>query len=105
MKPIKISIKGFNSFIEEQIVDFEELMSKGMFGIFGPTGSGKSTILDAITFALYGKIARESASHSQYININADSAIVAFEFEVATNTRKRYKVIRELKRNKKPLKR
>lgn len=100
MKPIKISIKGFNSFVEEQSVNFEKLMSKGMFGIFGPTGSGKSTILDAITFALYGKIARESSSHSQYININSTSAIVVFEFEIEEATRQRYKITREIKKSK-----
>lgn len=52
MKPISISIKGFNSFLDEQSIDFEELGKMGIFGIFGPTGSGKSSILDAITFAL-----------------------------------------------------
>ena len=69
MKPISISIKGFNSFLDEQSIDFEELGKMGIFGIFGPTGSGKSSILDAITFALYGKIARDNA-REQYININ-----------------------------------
>lgn len=41
MKPIKLKIKGLNSFIEEQTIDFEKLGSRGLFGIFGPTGSGK----------------------------------------------------------------
>ena len=52
MKPIKLVIKGLNSFIEEQTIDFEKLTDRGLFGIFGPTGSGKSTILDGITLAL-----------------------------------------------------
>lgn len=99
MKPIRISIKGFNSFVEEQTIDFEKLSNKGIFGIFGSTGSGKSSILDAMTFALYGKIARES-SHSNYININSDVATVVFEFEVSLSERKRYKIIREIKRDK-----
>ncbi len=100
MKPIKISIKGFNSFIEEQTIDFEKLSSQGLFGIFGPTGSGKSTVLDALTFALYGKIAREASSHTQYINLNAESARVVLEFELSANPRERYKVIREIKKRK-----
>ena len=71
MRPIKIKIRGFNSFLEEQEIDFEKLGKLGIFGIFGPTGSGKSSILDAITFALYGKIARDSSNSAkeQYINI------------------------------------
>lgn len=103
MKPISISIKGLNSFVEEQTIDFEKLSSQGLFGIFGPTGSGKSTVLDAITFALYGQIARESnkKNKSEYINTNLDTARVVFEFEVNSDTSRRYKIIRELKRNKK----
>ena len=101
MKPIRVSIKGFNSFVEEQSIDFERLSAQGLFGIFGPTGSGKSTVLDAITFALYGKIARETGSPSQYININSDVARIVFQFEINTDRRESYKIIRELKRNKK----
>ncbi|MDO4711357.1 MAG: AAA family ATPase [Peptostreptococcaceae bacterium] len=101
MKPISVRIKGLNSFVEEQVVDFEKLCSQGLFGIFGPTGSGKSTVLDAITFALYGKIARETGKHSEYINTNSETARVVFEFEVNAQSSKRYKITRELKRNKK----
>lgn len=101
MKPISITIKGLNSFVEEQTIDFVKLSSQGLFGIFGPTGSGKSTVLDAITFALYGKIARETGSHSQYINTNVDSARVVFEFEVNTDVSNSYKIIREIKKQKK----
>lgn len=101
MKPISISIKGLNSFVEEQTINFEKLSSQGLFGIFGPTGSGKSTVLDAITFALYGKIARETGKHSEYINTSCDTARVVFEFEVNARSSKRYKITRELKRSKK----
>ena len=48
MRPIKLTVKGLNSFIEEQSVDFEKLTDRGLFGIFGPTGSGKSTIAKLI---------------------------------------------------------
>lgn len=79
MKPIKLTIKGLNSFIEEQVIDFKRLTDKGLFGIFGPTGSGKSTILDAMTIALYGNIAREA---KEFINTNCDSLSVSYEFEI-----------------------
>ena len=87
MRPIKLKIKGLNSFIEEQEIDFDKLTSRGLFGIFGPTGSGKSTILDGITLALYGEVARKS---SNYINTNLDSAKVSFEFQISGAEKKRY---------------
>ena len=46
MRPIRMKLKGLNSFLEPQEIDFELLTSRGLFGIFGPTGSGKSSILD-----------------------------------------------------------
>lgn len=79
MKPITLKIKGLNSFIQEQVIDFEQLTKFGLFGIFGKTGSGKSTILDAMTLALYGVISRGT---KQFINSNSSSAIVNFEFSV-----------------------
>ncbi|MCO7155394.1 AAA family ATPase [Anaerobutyricum hallii] len=60
MRPIELKIKGINSYREEQVINFNQLTSQGFFGIFGPTGSGKSTILDAITLALYAKLPRGS---------------------------------------------
>ena len=54
MRPIELKIKGINSYREEQVINFNQLTSQGFFGIFGPTGSGKSTILEAIHLALTG---------------------------------------------------
>ncbi|MGL4772095.1 MAG: AAA family ATPase [Clostridium sp.] len=98
MKPIKLKIKGLNSFIEEQTVDFETLTDRGLFGIFGPTGSGKSTILDGITLALYGKVARNS---SNFINTNCKTMSVSYEFQISGKEVKRYIVQREFKRDNK----
>lgn len=97
MKPIRLSIKGLNSFVEEQSIDFEQLMGRGFFGIFGPTGSGKSTILDGITLALYGLKAM-SRETNEFINTNCASAMISFEFQISGNTVKRYRVEREFKR-------
>ncbi|EPY2307063.1 AAA family ATPase [Clostridium sporogenes] len=99
MKPKKLVIKGLNSFIEKQEIDFETLVNRGLFGIFGPTGSGKSSILDAITMALYGDIARDS---TQFINLDTDSLFVSYEFDIASvNKREDYIVSRTVKRDKK----
>lgn len=98
MKPRKLTIKGLNSFIEEQVIDFKRLTEKGLFGIFGPTGSGKSTILDAMTIALYGNIAREA---KEFINTNCDSLSVSYEFEILySGQRKVYCAERVITRDK-----
>ncbi|KPU27900.1 hypothetical protein TR13x_00670 [Caloranaerobacter sp. TR13] len=97
MKPILLSISGLNSFIEEQTIDFSKLTEKGLFGIFGPTGSGKSTILDAITIALYGQISRGT---KEFINTDCEKLNVSFIFEVGCgHSRKRVKVERQLKKS------
>ena len=54
MRPILLEMQAFGPYIDRQIIDFERLSSNGMFLIKGPTGSGKTTIFDAMTFALYG---------------------------------------------------
>lgn len=97
MKPIKLVIKGLNSFIEEQTIDFEKLTDRGLFGIFGPTGSGKSTILDGITLALYGDIARKS---SNYINTNCNDLHVSFTFQISGQVNHIYVVTRHFRRDK-----
>ena len=51
MRPIRLKIAGLNSFRQEETIDFRVLSEVGVFGIFGPTGSGKSSILDAVTLA------------------------------------------------------
>ncbi len=98
MKPISLKIKGLNYFNEEQFIDFEKLTEQGFFGIFGPTGSGKSTVLDGITLALYGEVSRKS---SNFINTNCDSLALSYTFQISGAKPKRYVVDREFKRDKK----
>lgn len=54
MKPLFLEIQAFGPYVEKQTVNFQKLAEQGMFLIKGPTGSGKTTIFDAMTFALYG---------------------------------------------------
>ena len=54
MKPISLEMQAFGPFVEKQYIDFEKLSRDYIFLIKGKTGSGKTTIFDAITFALYG---------------------------------------------------
>ena len=62
MIPIFLTIQGIYSYQDKQTIDFAKLTEANIFGIFGPVGSGKSTILEAITFALYGKTDRLNLS-------------------------------------------
>lgn len=98
MKPKMLKIVGLNSFEEEQKINFERLTEKGLFGIFGPTGSGKSTILDAITIALYGKITR---TNKGYINTTIKNLNVSYEFEIGVGEeRKTYIAERNMRVDK-----
>ncbi|MDQ7785330.1 MAG: SMC family ATPase, partial [Desulfomonilaceae bacterium] len=55
MKPIKLVASAIGPYSGEQVLDFRVLGDRTLFLIHGPTGSGKTTILDAISFALYGE--------------------------------------------------
>lgn len=77
--------------MEEQTIDFRKLTDKGIFGIFGSTGSGKSTIIDAMTIALYGKISRyDGSTNKDFINSSLDSMKVYFEFSIKEGYKNRY---------------
>ncbi len=54
MRLHRLRLRAFGPFAGEQTIDFEPLGAGGLFLLDGPTGAGKSTVLDAITFALYG---------------------------------------------------
>ncbi len=97
MKPIKLELSGLNSYIDKATIDFETLTDRGLFGIFGNTGSGKSTILDAITIAMYGNISRDT---KEFINSNCEKAIISYEFEIGSkNNKRRYIVDRTIVRD------
>ena len=100
MKPRHLEFCGINSFSRKAVIDFDKLLAGGLFGIFGDTGSGKTTVLDSIVFALYGKIDRtRGGAGSDIINYGSDKAQVLFDFEIETaQGRKIYRVEREIKR-------
>ena len=54
MRPLQLEMTAFGPYAQKEVIDFTKLGDKRFFLITGPTGSGKTTILDAITFALYG---------------------------------------------------
>lgn len=96
MRPINITIKGINSYATEQKINFDKVSSLNLFGIFGETGSGKSTILDAIVMALYGTSDRDITQN--IINVNLSDAYIIFEFEMIEDNKKvTYRVRRDYK--------
>lgn len=56
MRILNLTIEGFGPFAGKEQIDLEHLTQEGLFLISGPTGAGKTSILDAICFALYGKV-------------------------------------------------
>ncbi|WP_078551483.1 AAA family ATPase [Bacillus alkalicellulosilyticus] len=99
MRPLSLKVAGLQSFREEQYVDFSKLCEGGVFGIFGPTGSGKSSLLDAMTLALYGKVERALNNTQGIINHAEDTLAVSFTFELANGDEtKKYQVERSFKR-------
>ncbi|WP_339062869.1 AAA family ATPase [Tepidibacillus marianensis] len=101
MKPINLTISGLHSFRKQQTIDFTQVTDTGIFGIFGPTGSGKSTILDAITLALYGEVERSESNRTGILNQQETKIYVKFTFELHSGTHyDKYSVERSYTKNK-----
>lgn len=84
MKPIKLTMTGFETYCEPTTIDFSLFGDNGLFLINGPTGSGKTTIFDAITFALYGSASGTNRTESMLRSHFATEdipTVVEFEFE------------------------
>jgi exonuclease SbcC len=79
MRPLELALEGFTSFRTEQRIDFTPL---DLFAIIGPTGAGKSSILDAMTFALYGLTMRTGKQASELVSQGASVLKVQFRFVV-----------------------
>jgi exonuclease SbcC len=85
MIPIQLTIQGLYSYQEKQTIDFAKLTAAGLFGIFGTVGSGKSSILEAITFAVYGRTDRLNLSgdnrYYNMMNLKSNELLIDFIFE------------------------
>lgn len=103
MIPIRLLIEGLYSYQEAQEIVFEDLTAAGLFGIFGATGSGKSTILEAISYVLFGRIERlnQSGDDRNYNMMNLKSNRLYLEFDFKNYQGEVYRATSELKRNSK----
>ena len=81
MKPIQLVLSAFGPYVERTVIDFSALGEEGLFLIAGDTGAGKTTIFDAISFALYGEASggkekRKSKSfHSDYVSDQTETYV------------------------------
>ncbi|MDP4090936.1 MAG: AAA family ATPase, partial [Bacillota bacterium] len=55
MRPLKLTMSAFGPYAGEEAIDFAKLEEKNIFLVTGPTGAGKTTIFDAISYALFGE--------------------------------------------------
>lgn len=83
MIPRRLTLEGVYSYKKRQIIDFNTLSEAGIFGVFGNVGSGKSAILESMTYALYGQIERLNDKEQRgynIMNLQASALFIDFEF-------------------------
>ena len=101
MRPIKLVMSAFGPYKDEEKIDFKELNGRNIFVISGKTGAGKTTIFDAITYALYGEASGESREVDSFRSDFANDEVETFvelEFELKRETYKLKRIPRQLKK-------
>ncbi|MFN3219118.1 MAG: AAA family ATPase [Acidimicrobiales bacterium] len=93
MRPLRLEMKGFGPFREPTVVDFTDV---DLVALVGPTGAGKSSIIDAITFALYGSVVRydDRSAVAPAVNQLSTEARVMLDFEVEGTEYRAVRVVR-----------
>ncbi|WP_336961463.1 SMC family ATPase [Chryseobacterium contaminans] len=102
MIPVQLTVEGLYSYQERQTIDFKNLTEAGLFGIFGAVGSGKSSVLEAISFALYGETERLNMRDKRAYNMmNLKSNTSYIEFDFINYENKLFRATRDFRRNSK----
>jgi DNA repair protein SbcC/Rad50 len=102
LRPLKIAITAFGPYKNREVIDFTELKDNRLFVVSGNTGSGKTTIFDAICFALYGSASGEDRSDSKMMRSDfaEDDVHTSVELEFELHN-KQYRIKRQLPHVKK----
>ena len=102
MIPLQLTIEGLYSYQHRQIIDFTQLTAAGLFGIFGGVGSGKSSILEAISYVLYGETERMNGRENRTYNMmNLKSSRSYIELDFLNFEDNKFRATREFRRNSK----
>lgn len=94
MKPIHLTISGWGPYKEREEIDFEALSARGIFLITGPTGAGKTTIFDAVTYALYGNVSGEMREKNSVRSHFAQGDTKTYVELIMEHNKKRYQIRR-----------
>lgn len=96
MRPVELELSGFTAYRDEAIIDFRDA---DLFALTGPTGSGKSSVVDAIVFALYGSVPRydDRRAVEPVVTLGKNEARIRFDFTVGDDG---YRVARVVRRTK-----
>lgn len=109
MRPLRLTMQAFGSYGKRTVIDFEQT-NQNLFLITGDTGAGKTTIFDAIVFALYGEASsgmnkkNGTELQSQYVGPGVEPFVELIFSEAAGDGRKEY-AVRRVPRHVRPLKR
>ena len=87
MRPVRVVLQAFGPFAGREVIDFRELGDNRFFLVHGPTGAGKTTVLDAMCFALYGRTTGEERTAQQMRSQFAAKGLpteIEFDFSVGS---------------------
>lgn len=100
MKPEKLVLSGWGPYKDKVEIDFTILESRGLFLITGPTGAGKTTLFDAITYALYGYMSGEMREKNSVRSDFADAETATFVELWMKHGGKEYHIVRSPEYNR-----
>ena len=94
MRPLKLVMSAFGPYAGKEVLDLKELGTNGLYLITGTTGAGKTTIFDAISYALYGEASGDSRDSKMFRSEYAENSVDTFVELQFENNEKLYKVTR-----------